>query len=117
MLYLMSEPILARVLTAYRKELEEVERDVFDGIPISEGIRDALYSIVPLMFDKEWIHPAEDSVVVIAGMGEDEAFTGLVKYGLGNVAAGKLRYSEGSRAIHRRRYRCVHHPVRAAGHY
>jgi hypothetical protein len=44
------------------------------------------------MFGKEWIHPAERSGVVIAGIGEEEPFPAVLEYCVGTVASGRLRY-------------------------
>ena len=40
------------------------------------------------------VPPADDSGVVIAGMGESEPFPVLYEYRIGTVAAGKLRYAK-----------------------
>ena len=46
------------------------------------------------MYGKQWFDPADDSGIVIAGMGEAHLFPTLYEYRVGTVAAGKLRHAK-----------------------
>ena len=81
-----------RVVNAYAKAIAQVETQVFDGINLPAGIRRDLRKTVAFMFGKEWIHPDDETGIVIAGIGDSEPFPTLLSYRVGTVAAGKLRY-------------------------
>lgn len=83
----------ALILKTYQDVLDEVEQKVFADIKLSASLKAALRKTVRLMVEKEWFHPADQSNVVIAGMGEAEPFPVLLQYHVGTIAAGKLRYA------------------------
>lgn len=90
----------AQVLRMYAEDIDRVEADFFEGTKLSARIKRALRGIVRLMFSKEWLYPAERSGVVLAGMGEEEAYPVVEHYHVGTIAAGKLRYmKQGSARI------------------
>lgn len=74
-------------------ELDEVEEQIFKGMKLPPTVKSELRKTVSLMFGKEWF--ADESGIVIAGMGESETFPALFEYYVGTVAAGRLRYAKG----------------------
>lgn len=84
----------ARVVGAYEDVLAHVEKQVFEGLKLPRTLKSDLRKTVSFMYGKQWFHPADDSGVVIAGMGENEPFPALYEYRVGTVAAGKLRYAK-----------------------
>lgn len=83
-----------RVVKAYEDVIAHVEKQVFEGMKLPRALKSDLRKTVSLMYGKQWFHPADDSGVVIAGMGESEPFPVLYEYRVGTVAAGKLRYAK-----------------------
>jgi hypothetical protein len=81
-----------RVVAEYSFEIDEAEKTVFESFELSPQLRHALREIVVFMYTKKWIHPGDFSGLVVAGMGEAEAFPTLVHYDVGTVASDKLRY-------------------------
>ena len=81
----------AHVAEVHANELDELEATIFEGIKLTRQLRRDLRNTVEFMFGKEWVHPAERSGVVVAGMGEEEPFPAVVQYCVGTVAAGRLR--------------------------
>ncbi len=81
-----------KVLETCADALKDAEKEVFEGFEIGSQVRRELRKTVTLMFGKRWIHPKESSGVVVAGMGEEQAFPSLQHFELGTIAAGKLRY-------------------------
>jgi hypothetical protein len=88
----------AHVVEAYAGVIDEAEKDVFEGLKLPPEVRADLRRTVVFMYGKEWFHPADESGVVIAGMGESEPFPALVRYRVGTVAAGRLRYAKADEA-------------------
>jgi hypothetical protein len=84
----------ACVVRAYEDVITHVEKQVFEGIKLPRTLKSDLRKTVSFMYGKQWFHPAEDSGVVIAGMGESEPFPVLYEYRIGTVTAGKLRYAK-----------------------
>ena len=82
----------AAVLNANAGVIDQVETDVFEGFKLTSGIQRELRKTVAFMFGKEWFHPADESGVVVAGMGDVEPFPAVLQYRIGTIAAGKLRY-------------------------
>jgi hypothetical protein len=83
-----------RVVKTYEDVIAHVERQVFEGMKLPRTLKSDLRKTVSFMFGKQWFHPADESGVVIAGMGEAEPFPALSEYRVGTVAAGKLRYTK-----------------------
>jgi hypothetical protein len=81
----------ARVVKAYGDVLDQVEKQVFEGMKLPRALKSDLRKTVSFMFGKEWFHSADESGVVIAGMGEIEPFPALLQYRVGTIAAGRLR--------------------------
>lgn len=88
----------ARVVKTYEDALEQAEKNVFETTKLSRTLKSDLRKTVSYMYGKEWFHPADESGVVIAGMGESEPFPVLLQYRVGTIAAGKLRYVKVSEA-------------------
>lgn len=89
--------ILERLPRGYwgmREVKSSGERQVFEGIKLPRTLKSDLRKTVSFMYGKQWFHPADNSGVVIAGMGASEPFPVLYEYRIGTVAAGKLRYAE-----------------------
>ena len=84
----------ARVIKAYEDVIDDVEKQVFEGLKLPRALKSDLRKTVCFMYGKEWFHPADESGIVIAGMGESEPFAALLQYRIGTVAAGKLRYAK-----------------------
>ena len=61
---------------------------------VHRTLKSDLRKTVSFMYGKQWFHPADESSIVIAGMGEAEPFPSLFEYRVGTVAAGKLRYAK-----------------------
>jgi hypothetical protein len=83
-----------RVVKTYGDVLDQVEKQVFEGMKLPRALKSDLRKTVSFMFGKEWFHSADESGVVIAGMGEVEPFPALLQYRVGTIAAGKLRYAK-----------------------
>jgi hypothetical protein len=88
----------ARVVKAYEDVIAHVEKQVFEGMKLPRTLKSDLRKTVSLMYGKQWFHPADESGVVIAGMGDAEPFPALIAYRVGTVAAGKLRYAKADEA-------------------
>src|SRR5205823_2464900 len=82
-----------RVVKTYEDVLEQAEKKVFAGMKLSRSLKSDLRKTVSFMYGKEWFHSADESGMVIAGMGESEPFPALLQYRVGTLAAGKLRYA------------------------
>jgi len=80
------------VVEAYAEAINQVETKVFEGLKLTDQVRRDLRKTVAFMFGKKWFHPEDESGIVIAGMGDVEAFPALIEYTVGTIAAGKLRY-------------------------
>ena len=87
-----------QVVKTYEEVIEHVEQEVFEGMKLPRPMKSDLRKTVSFMYGKEWFHPADESGVVIAGMGESEPFPVLIQYRIGTVAAGKLRYAKAEEA-------------------
>ncbi|MCX7310275.1 MAG: hypothetical protein NTV56_00755 [Alphaproteobacteria bacterium] len=61
---------------------------------LPRSLKSDLRKTVSFMYGKQWFHPADESGVVIAGMGESEPFPAVFQYRIGTIAAGKLRYAK-----------------------
>lgn len=81
-----------RVLAEYAGQIDELEKQVFESADLPSKTKQDLRTIVRHMYIKKWVHPADKSGVVVAGMGESEPFPVLVHYRVGTIAAGRLRY-------------------------
>jgi hypothetical protein len=82
----------SQIAEAHSSDLDDLETAIFEGIKLTVDLRRDLRHIVEFMFGKQWIHPAEQSGVVIAGMGEEEPFPAVLEYCVGTVAGGRLRH-------------------------
>ena len=84
-----------QIAEAHARELNELEAEIFDGISLTAQLRRDLRRTVALMYDKQWIHPAYSTGLVIAGMGEEEPFPSVLEYSVGSIAGGRLRQLKG----------------------
>lgn len=80
------------ILKTYGSVIDEIEKELFGEHHLSQENRDGLRQIVKSMYGLKWVHPNDESGIVIVGMGEAEAFPALVNYTVGTIANGKLRY-------------------------
>ena len=85
---------LAAVRSKYRKAIQEIIPEVFDGIPLNRGLIEkmaviAVNSLVKCPHDFEW--PSATGLV-IAGFGRDEMFPAITAYTLHGISHGKLYY-------------------------
>ena len=85
------------IAKTHADDLNGLETEIFDGVSLTQQLRRDLRTTVEFMYGKKWIHPTDRSGVVIAGMGEEEAFPALLQFLVGTIAGGKLRhYKENS---------------------
>lgn len=84
----------SRVIKTYEDIIEHVEKEVFVGLKLPRHLKSDLRKTVGFMYCKDWFHSADESGVVIAGMGESEPFPAFFQYRVGTVAASKLRYAK-----------------------
>ena len=83
-----------RLCATFADTLDEIECDLFEGLPLPPNMQAALRKTVACVYEKEWFHPADQSRIVIAGMGEAEPFPVLLEYNVGTVAGGVLRHTK-----------------------
>lgn len=81
------------VVKTYADAIEKLEESIFEGISLSEDVKEQLKQTVRFIFTKDW-EEYEESGVVIAGIGETEPFPVLLAYNVGPIAAGRLRYAK-----------------------
>ena len=84
----------SQIVKAYEDVIGHVEKQVFEGMKLPRSLKSDLRKTVSFMYGKQWFHPADESGVVIAGMGESEPFPAVFQYRVGTIAAGKLRYAK-----------------------
>jgi hypothetical protein len=84
----------ARVVKAYAAALDQLEKEVFEGMQLSRALKSDLRKTVSYMFGRQWFERDNESGLVIAGMGEEDPFPVLIQYRVGTIAAGRLRYSK-----------------------
>jgi hypothetical protein len=81
-----------RVLAEYGGELDELEGQIFESVDLPSKTKLDLRTVVRHMYTKKWVHPANRSGIVVAGIAESEPFPVLVHYRVGTIAAGRLRF-------------------------
>ncbi len=79
-------------MAAYEAVVDEAEDAVFGGMTLPAALSAMLRDTVLFLYQKDWFHPQDHARLVIAGMGEAEAFPVLIQYSVGALAAGALRY-------------------------
>lgn len=82
------------IAATYKDAIDDVEQKVFGAMKLPAALKSALRRTVCFMYEKKWFHSVDRSYIIIAGMGETEPFPVLLKYSVGTVAAGKLRYTK-----------------------
>jgi hypothetical protein len=80
-----------RLVDSYATELDKLEHEIFGDMKLTKPLHIELRAIIALMYGKDCCHPADDSCVVFAGMGNDEPFPSVLAFAVSTVAAGKLR--------------------------
>jgi hypothetical protein len=88
-----------RILAEYAAEIDQVEKELFGSFDPPVLVKERLRNIVGLMYSRQWFHPQDFSGIVVAGLGESEAFPVLIHYHVGTVAAGRLRYIKVGEAL------------------
>jgi hypothetical protein len=83
-----------RVLSEYAAVLDKLEHELLGPFALPEGFAAQFRAAIRLMHMQSWFHEADQSDVVIAGMGEVEPFPMLQAYQIGTIAAGKLRFAK-----------------------
>ncbi|MGA9796685.1 MAG: hypothetical protein WBQ17_14260 [Rhizomicrobium sp.] len=82
------------VIKTYAKELSNLKAKFLKENSMHEDVGTGLTATVEKMFSQKWFAPEDRSFVVFAGLGEAEAFPGVIDFQIGSVAAGKLRYCQ-----------------------
>ena len=81
-----------RVVAEYRTILDELDAEVFGELELSKAVHQRLRTTAKYMYAQKWFGPGDLSGIVVAGMGEAEAFPILIEYNVGTIAAGRLRF-------------------------
>ncbi len=81
-------------MSEYASVLDKLEQELLRPFALPEGFGEQFRAAVRLMHMQSWFHEADQSGVVIAGMGEVEPFPMLQEYQIGTIAAGKLRFAK-----------------------
>ncbi len=96
-----------RVIAEYGDVLDELEVELFEAA-VSPENKTKLREMARNMHCLTWFHPADETGIVFAGMGEREPFPALHEYHVGPIAAGKLRFSKVDEVkVSRERSACV----------
>ena len=82
------------VVKTYAKELSNLKAKFLKENAMPEGVGAGLVATTEKMFSQKWFAPEDRGFVVFAGLGEAEAFPGVIDFQIGSVAAGKLRYCQ-----------------------
>jgi len=82
-----------RVVNEYGPVLDELEGEMFGAFKPSREIREGLRATARYMYALDGFNADASSGVVIAGIGETEAFPVVMCYQVGTVAAGRLRFT------------------------
>jgi hypothetical protein len=82
-----------KILTDYREVVEQLKKDNFQQLPLSEITSQVLSQICALIFCKNRFSD-HFTGVVIAGFGENEIFPSAVEYRLEAVVSGRLKHTQ-----------------------
>lgn len=82
------------VIKTYAKELSNLKAKFLKENAMPEDAGPGLVATAEKMFSQKWFAPEDRGFVVFAGLGEAEAFPGVIDFQIGSVAAGKLRYCQ-----------------------
>jgi hypothetical protein len=83
-----------QVVAMHEETLALIEKEVFEGLKLPSIVRTRLRRTAAFLFGKEFFLPAEESGLVVAGIGEAEPFPVLIRYSVGSIVAGRLRYAK-----------------------
>lgn len=83
-----------KIITEYASVLNELEKEFFRPFDLPHDFGEKFRAAVRSMYMQSWFHPADQSGIVLAGMGESEPFPMLQEYQVGTIAAGKLRFAK-----------------------
>lgn len=83
-----------KIITEYASVLAELEKELFHTFELPPDFSENFRAAVKSMFMRSWFHPADETGIVFAGMGEAEPFPMLQEYQVGTIAAGKLRFAK-----------------------
>lgn len=78
-------------MAVHEDTLALIEKEVFEGFRLPSTVRAQLRRTAAFLFGKDSFLPAEESGLVVAGMGEAEPFPVLLRYSVGSIVAGRLR--------------------------
>jgi hypothetical protein len=80
-----------RLISNYRRQLDEAREAVFEKLPLSVALRRQLDEIGVGLYCRE-VLPNQRSGVVIAGFGDEEIYPSVVTHLVSGVAGGKAKY-------------------------
>lgn len=80
------------IANVYVKELSALKTKFLKENALSSDVGAGLVATAEKMFSQKWFAPDDRGFVVFAGLGEAEAFPGVIDFQIGSVTAGKLRY-------------------------
>lgn len=83
-----------KIITEYASVLAELEKDLFRPFDLPPDFGEKFRAVVRSMYMRSWFHPADETGIVLAGMGESEPFPMLQEYQVGTIVAGKLRFAK-----------------------
>lgn len=81
------------VVKHYEKIIKDVEVELFNDIKLSQSNRKKTRAICSCMYQKDFFGHEDNSGIVIAGFGAAEPFPAFVRYAVGTITAGSLRYT------------------------
>jgi hypothetical protein len=90
----MGEGYGERVVEEYKSILQKVEEDLFGEFKPTRETISGLRTTARFMYGLDGWSTNASSGLVIAGLGESEAFPVVMCYQVGTIAAGKLRFTK-----------------------
>lgn len=84
------------ILERYSKEIDEIMKEIFENLPISDDATIKLKEISSSLFSKypEEMQTNDYSGIIIAGFGDKEYFPSIESYRFDSVVMGKIKYKE-----------------------
>ncbi len=99
LLQALSPQVVSKIGKVYTREINAVQQEVFEKLPMSQIIKRKLAKTVIEIVTRERLLQRERHVgVVVAGFGDKEHFPQLIEYVLFGILCGYPLYSEGHQA-------------------